>query len=321
MLALSLLISLNMLAFKQDTVEWINGRPLTWDLLGTIPLDLQTTVSSEHRSAFKEMREGEYGRAYAQAFSQFQKSPDDIWAWVLIESAKKQKNPNKLLLDLEKLKGSKATPTIRLLEFRAYHLAMVSEQLKPDRNHNLQKSYEDRVDRQREELIKHQPSHLPTVIALLNSQRTPVLQARKLTEKLFAESSSIEVALLKIRALVRGRYGYVTYQENDPRKNLPRVAIADPNEGPRIDEALDLLASLEKKHPNHALISYYRTMCFAFKNLFVPKTNPQYRSNIESAMLWANRFPKDSRYIGLQKNIEAFKKSGSVGVFSPVQDE
>lgn len=320
---LSLSICTNVLAQVSDSaIEWINGRPLTWDLLGTVPLNMEKPFSSEHKAAFDEMRKGEYGWSYARAFKQFQKSPDDVLAWILVESSKKQKNPQKLLLDVDRLNGADATPALRLLRFRAYHLAMVSEQLKPNRNQDLQKLYEDKVDERREELIKVQPTHLPTVVALLNSQRTPVLQARELVANLTTRSSKFEISVLKVRSLIRGRRSYVTYQANDPRSKLPRTAVADPIEGPQLDKALSLLADLDKKHPNHPLIIYYKTMCYGYKCVFLQRSDPLYQQNKKLAVDWAGKFPmKSSPYPGLARIVEAYKRDGLAGVFSPMQDE
>ena len=295
---------------------------MSWDLFGTVPLTLERALTKEMLNVMEDMRAGEYGWAYSKALKEFRTRPDDVWGWILVESAKKQKQPLKLINDSEKLHSSSPSGSSQFLRFRSYHLAMAMEQRNQSRSQAQLSFYQRKVDELRNLMVGQRPTSLPVVIALVNSQRTPVLVARDVTLNLLKEGYGIEVAILRVRSLIRGRYGYSTYPSGDPRAKQPKVASPDPAEGPDLNGALKLLENLEAKYPKHSLILYYRAMCYAVKNLFLVKSSNEYRTNKSKAVEIASEFLRGKpKYPVLKRNMESYIRTGTVGAFSPMQDE
>jgi len=194
-------------AQAEEPLRFPDGRPISWDSLGTFPLDYERPLTSGEKSILKDLVAMELGQAEAKAWHQMSVQSDSyVSAWALAQCARIKQSARELDKRLEEGKHAKIAPNLdKYLRYQAKRLIFQDAMNKPEVSSAELRVMQMEMTSAAQGCTPFASSNLGVTIGLVQGWALDISAQRKLVEAFRStHSNGPDVRILLCRVYVTG---------------------------------------------------------------------------------------------------------------------
>ncbi len=240
-----------------------DGRPLSWDSTGLVPLDHDGSYTQEDRNCLSSMLKAEPGQAGMLARHVLERRDDLVCAWVVWQEARQRKTVDQQLAWVEdQIKKRPASQPLAIARCKLMETRLLFRELAD-----------------------------PTHVSFGPSDLAPVARARERCvvsgDSLDALAAATESELFSGYERDRLLESYADRHKNDPAAKLLLVRAyirSDSVNSPDVDSALKLLGSIKQEQPKCGVADFFTGRCF-MKLRQIGKAVDEFKSALRDSRL------------------------------------